>query len=75
MYEDDGISTSYEAGQSATTKINSQGPKSNEKEDLTVTIEPTKGSYKDFVDERSTTLDLLASRSARKRNSNGGGQK
>ena len=31
MYEDDGISTSYEAGQSATTKINSQGPKSNEK--------------------------------------------
>ena len=25
MYEDDGISTSYEAGQSATTKINSQG--------------------------------------------------
>lgn len=61
MYEDDGISTSYEAGQSATTKINSQGPKSNEKGDLTVTIEPTKGSYKDFVDERSTTLDLLAS--------------
>ena len=61
MYEDDGISTSYEAGQSATTKINSQGPKSNEKGDLTVTIEPTKGSYKGFVDERSTTLDLLAS--------------
>ena len=61
MYEDDGISTSYEAGQSATTKINSQDPKSNEKGDLTVTIEPTKGSYKDFVDERSTTLDLLAS--------------
>ncbi|EOL43605.1 TIM-barrel domain-containing protein [Enterococcus caccae] len=61
MYEDDGISTSYESGQSATTKISSQGPKSNEKGELTVTIEPTKGSYKGFVDERSTTLDLMAS--------------
>jgi len=61
VYEDDGISTGYQTGEFATTNISSNGPKTNEKGDLLITVDPTEGGYNGFVAERSTQFDIMAS--------------
>lgn len=61
LYEDDGISTAYLNGQHATTKISSQAPKSNQKGDALISIQPTKGSYNGFVASKKTQFNVMAS--------------
>ena len=60
-YEDDGLSTGYLKGQSATTKVQSSAPQSGQTGDLTVTVNPTKGSYENMVASRNTQFTVMAS--------------
>lgn len=61
VYEDDGISTGYQEGAYATTRITSQGPQSNQKGTATISVAATEGTYAGFVSERSTQFDIMAS--------------
>lgn len=61
QYEDDGISTAYKDGVYATTKITSDGPASNEKGDLTITIGKTEGSYAGMTTDRTTQVNVMTS--------------
>lgn len=61
QYEDDGISTGYKDGASATTLITSDGPASNQTGDLTITIGKTTGTYEGMVTDRTTEVDVMAS--------------
>jgi len=54
-YDDDGISEEYRQGKSVTTKIESSVDKKN---NVTVTIHPAKGSFNDFVKEKSTEFRI-----------------
>lgn len=54
-YDDDGISEEYRQGKGVTTKIESSVDKKN---NVTVTIHPAKGSFNDFVKEKSTEFRI-----------------
>src|SRR5699024_3877497 len=55
VYEDDGISTSYEKGGFATTKISQELT-----DTIQISIEKTKGSYYQMVFERETILFVFS---------------
>lgn len=56
LYEDDGISSEYEKGAYATTALNYKRSGNN----VTVTVSPTKGEYKEQPLKRAYTLQLPA---------------
>lgn len=53
-YEDDGLSAKYLAGASATTKITS----SLKGQELTLTVDPTEGTYEGMPTSRTTQFDV-----------------
>lgn len=61
VYEDDGISSDYNKGHHAKTKITIVGPESNGHGSLFIHVHKTKGYYKNIEKERSTILRIMAS--------------
>ena len=57
LYEDDGASTLYQAGQSSTTPLSAQ---LKENGDVTVTVGPTSGNYPGKPENRTYLLDVNA---------------
>lgn len=62
IYEDDGITTDYLDRISATTRVNVEGPPSNERGDLYIHIHKTKGFYRNMAVNRSTILQIIVSK-------------
>ncbi len=58
-YDDDGVTMSYLEGESAQTVVNSSVSNGNI---ATVNVMPTKGSFKGFVNEKSTEIKINVSR-------------
>jgi alpha-glucosidase (family GH31 glycosyl hydrolase) len=54
LYEDDGVTTGYEHGQSATTPLTYV----RHGDQVTITVGPTEGSYQGQPDKRSMTIEL-----------------
>lgn len=54
-YDDDGISEAYKSSEGVTTKIESNVDKKN---NVTVTIQPAKGSFDGFVKEKATEFRI-----------------
>ncbi|HEL1618450.1 TPA: discoidin domain-containing protein [Streptococcus suis] len=61
LYEDDGKSVGYQAGQLAKTVISSQAGDSNEKGRAVLTIGATEGSFPGFIKEKTTELHVNVS--------------
>ncbi|NQG96913.1 DUF5110 domain-containing protein [Streptococcus suis] len=61
LYEDDGKSIGYQAGQLAKTVISSQAGDSNEKGRAVLTIGATEGSFPGFIKEKTTELHVNVS--------------
>ncbi|HFU4466206.1 TPA: discoidin domain-containing protein [Streptococcus suis] len=61
LYEDDGKSVGYQAGQLAKTVISSQAGDSNEKGRAVLTIGATEGSFPGFVKEKTTEFHVNVS--------------
>ncbi|CAH2058156.1 unnamed protein product, partial [Iphiclides podalirius] len=62
VYEDDRISSDYLKGRCATTEIVVNGPRSNSQGDLLISIDKTRGEYEGMIKERSTLLQIMASK-------------
>lgn len=62
VYEDDGKSSEYLEQKYAKTTISVNGPVSNESGNVAIHIQKTAGNYKDIVKERSTVLQIMASK-------------
>ena len=62
-YDDDGVSEQYRKGEFTTTLIEQNR---DEKGNVTVTINPTKGNFEGFVKEKTTIFKVNASKSPRK---------
>lgn len=56
LYEDDGVSMEYTKGNSATTQLQYERKENN----ITLTVHPTKGNYKDQPQNRAYRLELPA---------------
>ena len=63
VYDDDGISEAYRNGEYATTLIEQE---SDEKQNVFITINPTKGDFNGFVKEKKTILKINASKEPEK---------
>ncbi|NRG68413.1 DUF5110 domain-containing protein [Streptococcus suis] len=61
LYEDDGRSVGYQAGQLAKTVISSQAGDSNEKGRAVLTIGATEGGFPGFIKEKTTELHVNVS--------------
>ncbi|CAK1589684.1 unnamed protein product [Parnassius mnemosyne] len=62
VYEDDGVSSDYLKGHFATTEIVVDAPRSNMNGHLLINIEKTKGWYFGMIKERTTLLQIMASK-------------
>ena len=71
-YDDDAKTQAYLQGESTTTKVNS---KLDGKGNLTVTVEPTKGSFKGFEKQKFTHLTVFCSQKPGKVAAKVGGKK
>ncbi len=67
LYEDDGITQGYTKGEYATTELSYHRKEKN----ITVTIEPTKGSYKGLLKSRSYIIELPCTSKATSASVNG----